>query len=211
VDRQLPLPPGLGPVLREMRAREAEDLATPPPDGFVRPCNRDQADGKVVAPGATAWDIWKSRTEGELEWFERAMHYTFIRGPVGNGISGMFFGFYLLVLSLEETAQTGRKWPQFAFILYQFQSTRNSTLIFALRNVTLLMDWALYLRRCGVKAPSWEALGTLPVFFALGWMNEKSVTTQIIGGVLSGLVPPDVSSHQLLYFIQFLFHLGWQN
>jgi hypothetical protein len=123
----------------------------------------------------------------------------------------MLFGLYLLVLSLEETAETGRKWPQFAFILYQFQSTLNSTLIFALRNVTLLMGWALYLRRCGVKAPSWEALCTLPVFFALRWMNEKSVTTQIIGGVLSGLVPPDAYSHQFLYFIQFLFHLGWQN
>jgi hypothetical protein len=201
----------MGPSLREMRAREAEDLATPPPDGFVRPWNREQAPGTVVAPGATAWDIWKSRTDGELEWFQRAMYYTFIRGPVGNGISWMFFSLYLLMLSIEETAETGRKWFQFAFILYQFQSTRNSTLIFALRNVTLLMDWALFLRRCGFKAPSWGALCTLPVFFALGWMNEYSVTTQIIGGVISGLVPPDVYSHQFLYFFQFLFHLGWQN
>jgi hypothetical protein len=194
-----------------MAAREAEDLVAPPPDGFVRPWNREQADGKVVAPGTTAWDIWKSRTDGELEWFERAMYYTFIRGPVGNGISWMFFGAYLLVLSLEDTVEMSLKWPQFAFILYLFQSTRHSTLIFALRNVTLLMDWVLYLRRCGVKAPSWEALVPLPILFALGWMNENSLKTQIIAGVLSGLVPRDEYSHQLVYFIQFLFHIGWQN
>jgi len=93
VDRQLPLPPGLGPVLKEMRVRGAEGLVIPPLDGFVRPWNREQADGKVVAPGATAWDIWKSRTDGELEWFERAMYYTFIRGSVGNGIHGCYLAF----------------------------------------------------------------------------------------------------------------------
>jgi len=71
------------------------------------------------------------------------------------------------------------------------------------------MDWAFWLRKLGVKGPSWASLAVLPVLYAVGYMNEKSMTTQITIAIISALVPGNQYSHKLVAAYQFLGRLGY--
>jgi hypothetical protein len=133
------------------------------------------------------------------------MYHAFIRGPVGNGISLTFFGFFVLMLPLEDK---DLKWAYFSLVFSIFYMTRKASLLFAFRNVTLLMEWAHWLRKLGVRGPSRASLAVLAVLFAIGYMNEKSGTTQIILAIITGLVPGVHYSHKLVPVFHFLFHLS---
>jgi hypothetical protein len=169
VDRPLPPPPGLNQVFKDIGRREAVAVAT---------------------PRATSPPVWKRATDEERE-----MYHAFIRGPVGNGISLMFFGFFVLMMRLEDK---DLKWPYFALVLGVFDITRKASFMFSFRNVSLLMNWALWLRKVGVKGPSWASLAVLPVLYAVGYMNEKSMTTQITIAIISTLTPGDQYSLALI-------------
>ena len=171
----------------------------PPPPGL------DQVFKDIARPEpipVTPPKVWKRATEEELE-----MAHAFIRGPVGNGLSLMIFGFFLLMMPLENK---DFKWAQFLFVYSAFMITRKATFIFVLRNVSLMMDWAHWLRRVGAKGPSWSSLMVLPVLYAVGYMNEKSFATQMTISIISGLVVGNEYSHKLIFVYQFMMRLGYR-
>jgi hypothetical protein len=155
----------------------------------------------VVAPRAPPPSNWRRPTDEERERI-----HAFIRGPVGNGISLAFFGFFVLMLRLEDQ---DLKWLQFACVLSIFHITRKASFIFALANVSLLMDWARWLREVGVKGPSLSSLAVLPVLYAVGYMLEKSTATKITIYIISALVAGDHYSHKVIPLFQILENLGY--
>jgi hypothetical protein len=179
VDRPLPPPPGLNQVFKDVGRREVA----------------------VIAPRAPSWE--------PLTDEERGKFYAFLRGPVGNGISLMAFGFWVLTMRLEDQKGTFQKWLNFALVLQVFKFSRRASLLFALRNVCLLMDWASWLRKLGIKAISLSFLAVLPVLFAVGYMNEKSFGSQIAIAIISALVVGDDYTHKLLPVFQYMAHFGF--
>jgi hypothetical protein len=125
---------------------------------------------------------------------------------VDNGISLAFFGFFVLMLRLENKEL---KWYQFVLVLSFFHATRTASFVFSLSNTSLLMDWAYWLRKVGVRSPSWVALLVLPVLFAVGYMNEKSFATQLTISIVSGLVVGDHYSHSLVAMYSTLTRMGY--
>ena len=181
VNRPLPPPPGLDQVFKDISRPEL--IPDTPP--------------KVPSP-----PFWKRATEEELE-----MAHAFMRGPVGNGISMTFFGFFALMMPLEDKSL---KWAQFGFLFSLFSITRKVSFLYVLRNVPLMMEWAFWLRRVGIKSPSFATLAVLPVLYAVGYMNEKSFGTQIAISIISALVVGDEYSHKLIGVYQFLTHIGYR-
>jgi hypothetical protein len=178
-------------------------MPLPPPPGL------DQVFKDIGRPEAVA--VVAPRTPPPFDWRlatdeERERVHAFIRGPVGNGISLAFFGFFVLMLRLEDQ---GLKWLQFTCVLSIFHITRKASFIFALGNVSLLMDWARWLREVGAKGPSLSSLAALPVLYAVGYMNEKSTATKIAISIISVLVAGDDYSHKVIPLFQILASLGY--
>lgn len=101
------------------------------------------------------------------------------------------------------------KWFYFAGVFCIFYITRKASLIVASSNVALLMNWARWLRKVGVKGPSGSSVAVLPILYAVGYMHQTSTTTQIAISVISALVAGDDYSHNVIPLMQILGRSGY--
>lgn len=173
----MPPPPGLDQVFKDIGRRDPIPTITP-------------------GTPAPSTPIWPTPTKEELEAAR-----TFINGPVGNGISFMIYGFFALMLRLEH--ESG-KWGRFLLVFNIFWLFHEATLVHAVRNVSLLMDWCYWLRKIDVRSPSLGAMAVMPILYGVGYMIEKSFTTQVIVCIISALVVGDHYSFKIIPFLQIL-------
>ena len=96
------------------------------------------------------------------------------------------------------------KWVRFLFVFNIIWLFNEATLIHCVRNVSLLMDWCYWLRKIGVRSPSLSVMAVMPILCGVGYMLEKSFTTQIIVCIISALVVGDHYSLKLMPFLQIL-------